>query len=156
MHRGGRRVLGTRLRPRLHPVQLVRAMRASLPHSPKHKNQPQGRLRAASVQPGQREGARSRGGGAGRPGKGRTSRERLRNARADRRASRTPAWEVQAATTAPELLSSFTAPPNPLSVPSLAPSPPPPEETARWWHLVCRAALFSRVRGITMWSYCTD
>lgn len=125
MHRGGRRVLGTRLRPRLHPEQLVRAMRASLPHSPGHKSQPQGRLRAASVQPGQREGARSRRGGAGRPGKGRTSRERLRSARADRRACRTPAWEVQAATTAPERLSPLSLPPKPplctLTVP-LTPS----------------------------------
>lgn len=117
-----------RLRPRLHPVQLVRAMRASLPHSPKHKSQPQGWLCAASVQPGQQETARSRRGGAGRPGKGRTSRGLLRSARADRRPSRTLAWAIQAATTAPELLS---PPPLAPQAPSLYPYCPHPPTAGR-------------------------
>lgn len=128
VHRGGRCALGTGSGSGSTRYKLVRAMRASLPHSPKHKSQPEGWLCAASVQPGQQETARSRRGGAGRPGKGRTRRGRLRSARADRRASGTPAWAIQAATTDPELLS---PPPLAPQAPSLYPYCPRPPTAGR-------------------------
>lgn len=152
------RGLRLRLRRRLRPAQLVRARRASPPRFPARGTRGSGetparRWRAARVQPGRRSTARShRGSGAGSPGKARTNQGRLRSARGPAGVEDL-AGATRTAATRPRAPVSSAGPPNSHSV---LPLPRSPGETARRRHLVCRAALFSPARGITIGSYCTD
>lgn len=135
VHRRGRCALGAGLRPRLRPLQLVRATRVSLPQSPKHERQPGGRSRAASLQPGQQEGARSRRGGARSPARGaRAGGGGGARARAGPRPGPRPG-ECRRPRRAPELLALPRAAQTPCLCPPCCPAlppPTPPEETARW------------------------
>ena len=100
VHRLGHRSLGARAPATALSGAALPCKEMSLPYSQGHQSQVKGR-RAPGAQPGGQGGARSLGGEAERPGKGRTSRGRLQSGHTDQPASRIPAWAVRAAATHP-------------------------------------------------------